>query len=165
MRCPKCNSVQTKVIDSRTILDGRSIRRRRKCETCENRYTTYERLEMTMPSVVKIDGRREPYQRTKLIKGISNACQKRPISIEQIETIAEEYELEMQQLHAKEVTTDQIGGFIMKCLKEIDPVSYIRYASFYWDYETVEGFVVGLQNNVEQKRFENKGNNQNATIQ
>ena len=145
MHCPICHAADTKVIDSRESADGTSIRRRRKCEVCQKRFTTYEQLPVHMPSVVKNDGRRETYDREKILIGIRKACHKRPISTEQILEIAEQIEKNMSDSTAQEISTTAIGEQIMAQLLQLDPVAYVRFASFYWNFKDIDDFVHSLQ--------------------
>ena len=145
MHCPICHAAATKVIDSRESADGASIRRRRKCEVCQKRFTTYEQLPIHMPSVVKNDGRRETYDREKILIGIRKACHKRPISTEQILEIAEQIEKNMSDSTAQEISTTAIGEQIMAQLFQLDPVAYVRFASFYWNFKDIDDFVHSLQ--------------------
>lgn len=145
MRCPFCDQSETKVVDSRLLKEGFSVRRRRKCESCEKRFTTYETIEISMPNIVKLDGRREPYNREKIYSGIEKACQKRPISTEQVERIVENIEKSIMEISGKEVNTTEIGQIVMMYLRNLDPVAYIRFASVYRKFQDVEEFVHDLQ--------------------
>jgi len=144
MRCPKCKEVETKVIDSRVIEDGFSIRRRRECSKCGYRFTTYEKLELDI-MVVKKDGRREPYNREKLISGIRKACHKRPISEDVIKKFINELELDLIQRGEKEVSSQYIGEKVISTLKEWDKVAYIRFASVYRKFNDVEEFITQIK--------------------
>ena len=146
MKCPFCDQSETKVVDSRLLKEGFSVRRRRKCESCEKRFTTYETIEISMPNIVKLDGRREPYNREKIYSGIEKACQKRPISTEQVERIVENIEKSILELSLKEVKTYEIGKIVMMYLRNLDPVAYIRFASVYRKFQDVDEFVHGIQN-------------------
>ena len=141
MKCPFCDQSETKVVDSRLLKEGFSVRRRRKCESCEKRFTTYETIEISMPNIVKVDGRREPFNREKIYRGIEKACQKRPISTEQVERIVENIEKSILELSAKEVKTDEIGKIVMMYLRNLDPVAYIRFASVYRTFKDIDEFV------------------------
>ena len=141
MKCPNCSNNDTKVIDSRLLQEGSNIRRRRKCEKCEFRFTTYEKIEANIPAVLKRDGRRESYNRNKIHSGLLKACQKRPISTDQLDKIIDDLECTMIQSSLKEFPSDQIGPMIMNKLKDLDHVAYVRFASFYWNYETVDTFI------------------------
>lgn len=152
MQCPQCHAEDTKVIDSRTLLEENSIRRRRKCDKCEFRFTTYEKFHWQMPQIVKNDGRREAYNREKTLKGLKKACAKRPISVNQLERFIDSIERKLLEISLSEVSSRQLGQIIMDELKELDPVSYVRFASFYWDFGDIEDFVYGLMNNLNAKK-------------
>ncbi len=154
MRCPFCGSNNDRVIDSREINEGREVRRRRECLTCGRRFTTYERIDTIPLMVIKKDGRREPYQREKVIRGIMKACEKRPVSTETIESIADEVEALFQNPMRAEISTQEIGSLIMEKLKEIDKVAYVRFASVYKEFKDVEEFYRELEN---LKREANNG--------
>ena len=149
MKCPFCEKAETKVVDSRLLKEGLSVRRRRKCEGCEKRFTTYETIEISMPNIVKLDGRREPYNREKIHGGIEKACQKRPISTDQVDRIVENIEKSIRDVSAKEVSTQDIGKIVMMYLRNLDPVAYIRFASVYRKFQDVEEFVHDLQHDEE----------------
>lgn len=152
MHCPKCAQTETKVIDSRLLLEGQTIRRRRSCTDCGFRFTTYESFEAELPVVVKSDGRRENYNREKILSGLKKACQKRPISIDQIEALLSNMESALSESGKKEVDAHEIGEMIMERLKEVDPVSYVRFASFYWEFKDISDFVKSLQKNAPNPR-------------
>lgn len=141
MKCPFCQENETKVVDSRLLKEGFSVRRRRKCEGCEKRFTTYETIEISMPNIVKLDGRREDYRQEKIREGIEKACQKRPIPTEQVDRIIENIEKSIIELSEKEVSTKDIGQIVMMYLRNLDPVAYIRFASVYRKFQDVEEFV------------------------
>jgi transcriptional repressor NrdR len=145
MHCPNCHTEDTKVIDSRSLNVGASVRRRRKCEKCSWRFTTYEHIELQLPTIIKRDGRRENFNHEKLLNGLRKSSQKRPISTEILENIVEELEVKLSLGQQKEVPSEEIGSFIMQKLKGIDPVAFVRYASFYWDYENIEEFLKVLK--------------------
>ena len=149
MKCPFCQESETKVVDSRLLKEGFSVRRRRKCEGCEKRFTTYENIEISMPNIVKLDGRREPYLREKIKSGIEKACQKRPIPTEQVERMIENIEKSMLEISEKEVTTQDIGKIVMMYLRNLDPVAYIRFASVYRKFQDVDEFVNNIQHDEE----------------
>lgn len=149
MKCPYCEQSETKVVDSRLLKEGLSVRRRRKCEACEKRFTTYETIEISMPNIVKLDGRREPYRREKIYGGIEKACQKRPISTDQVERIVENIEKCIRDISAKEVKTYDIGKIVMMYLRNLDPVAYIRFASVYRKFQDIEEFVNDIQHEEE----------------
>ena len=141
MKCPYCGDPESKVIDSRVSKDGGMIRRRRECEVCGKRFTTYERVEEMLPLLVKKDGRREPYDRTKVINGLKKACEKRPISVETIEKTASDIETALLEAGEPEVPSSRVGEQVMQALKELDEVAYIRFASVYSSFKDVGEFV------------------------
>lgn len=148
MHCPICNATDTKVIDSRLLLEGASVRRRRKCESCDTRFTTYEKVHLQMPMVVKHDGRRENYDRDKVLSGLNKACQKRPISTTQINEMIENVEKMIIEKHPSEVPSHILGEVIMKNLHNLDPVAFVRFASFYWNFDDIKDFISGLESNL-----------------
>ena len=129
MKCPFCSFIDTKVIDSRLGREGNNIRRRRECVDCGRRFTTYERIEETLPLVVKKDGRREAFDRNKIIAGMQRACEKRPISIADIEKFVDRLELSLQESGDKEIESSRIGEGVMAELHRVDEVAYVRFAS------------------------------------
>src|SRR6202142_1790360 len=131
MRCPYCSSLENKVVDSRMGKEGESIRRRRECLTCEGRFTTYERVEESLPLVVKKDGRREPFDHGKLLAGLKKACEKRPVPTEQVSAIADSIERDLADASGKEIASAVIGERVMARLREVDEVAYVRFASVY----------------------------------
>jgi len=141
MRCPKCGNVDDKVIDSRASKEGSTIRRRRECLKCEHRFTTYEQVERARLMVLKRDGRREEFVKEKLLGGIDKACQKRPISPEQIEDLVEKIIDDLSSGHDREVPCTEIGARVMAELRKMDPVAYVRYASVYRRFEEATDFV------------------------
>ncbi len=144
MKCPFCGHIEDKVVDSRLSTDGEAIRRRRECEKCGKRFTSYERVEEIMPVVVKKDGRREPYDRQKILGGLKKACEKRPISTLALEATVDEIEKKLLEGAQKEVQASQIGEEIMKRLQELDKVAYVRFASVYRDFKDINEFVKEL---------------------
>lgn len=141
MKCPYCSAADTKVIDSRPADDNCSIRRRRQCETCGKRFTTYEKLE-TMPlMVIKKDDSREPYDRSKIEAGIIHSCHKRPVSTQQIKAMIDEIETQIFNMEEKEVPTSVIGELVMKKLQMLDEVAYVRFASVYREFKDVNTFI------------------------
>jgi transcriptional repressor NrdR len=146
MNCPSCRYAETKVIDSRLNTEGTSIRRRRECLACQKRFTTYEYVEHVPLMVVKKDGRRQPFDRNRLMSGIIKACEKRPVSVEQIEGIVEEIERTVQLKYDREVESKEIGEMIMKKLSALDEVAYVRFASVYRQFRDVNQFMAELQN-------------------
>jgi transcriptional repressor NrdR len=145
MKCPFCGNEEDKVIDSRTSQEGRSVRRRRECEKCGKRFTTYEYVENVSLTVVKNDGRREDFDRQKLQRGIELACNKRPISLKKITSLVDETEEELQGLSKKEVSSKEIGELVMKKLKDLDEVAYVRFASVYHKFKDINEFLAELQ--------------------
>lgn len=145
MKCPFCSAPDTKVLDSRNLEEGCVIRRRRKCETCQKRFTTFETVELSMPMVIKRDGRREAYQQDKIKHGIEKACEKRPISAIQIERIINNIEKAILDISDKEVQSQDIGNLVMMYLRHLDPVAYIRFAAVYRKFQDVEEFVNELK--------------------
>jgi transcriptional repressor NrdR len=144
MRCPFCGHVEDRVVDSRETQDGQATRRRRECLGCQRRFTTYERIEEVLPAVVKKDGRREAFDRTKILHGLERACQKRPVSAEQIQAMASAVERRLQECGEKEVASRTIGEALMARLRELDPVAYVRFASVYRSFEDVGDFMSEL---------------------
>jgi len=145
MKCPYCSAPDTKVLDSRNLDEGCVIRRRRKCESCQKRFTTFETIELSMPMVIKRDGRREAYQKEKIKSGIEKACEKRPISAVQIDRIINNIEKAILDISDKEVLTKDIGNLVMMYLRHLDPVAYIRFAAVYRKFQDVEEFVNELK--------------------
>lgn len=141
MQCLKCGSLDDKVIDSRMTKEGTSIRRRRECLECGQRFTTYEQLERSDLRVIKRDGTREPFRQEKLFDGILKACEKRPVSIEAVEKAVESIVLELSAENLKEIPTQMIGPLVMRKLQQIDPVAYVRYASVYRQFQDVGEFI------------------------
>ncbi len=151
MRCPVCNHSETKVVDSRLSAEGNSIRRRRECLECEHRFTTYEYVEHVPLMVVKRDGRRQPYDRKKIIDGLLKACEKRPVSMDKIETITDEIERLMQRKFDREVSSKDIGEIIMETLAGLDEVAYVRFASVYRQFRDVNQFMDELKGMLDKK--------------
>ncbi len=141
MKCIKCGNVEDKVIDSRESKDGGTIRRRRECLKCGHRFTTYEQLERTDLQVVKRNNVREPFSREKLRGGLIKACQKRPVSVDELELAADEIITELQQDNVREIPSKVIGQKVMEKLRRIDPVAYVRFASVYRQFEDVGEFI------------------------
>lgn len=137
MRCPKCNSIKSSVVDSRQAEDGHTIRRRRECEQCDNRFTTYERVEEKTLVVVKKDGTREQFSREKIFNGIIRSAQKRPVSSGDIEAVVNRIEQQVRALHEGEVETDVIGNLVMEELADLDEITYVRFASVYRSFKDV----------------------------
>jgi transcriptional repressor NrdR len=141
MRCPSCRSLDSNVIDSRLSKDGDVIRRRRRCVGCGRRFTTYERIEESLPVIVKKDDRRETYDRSKVVGGIKKACEKRPVSMDTIELVADRVARQLQEEGAREAPSSLIGEAIMGELRELDTVAYVRFASVYRSFEDVGEFM------------------------
>ena len=144
MKCPFCGYTESKVIDSRPAEEGATIRRRRECLACQKRFTTYEIIERLPMVVVKRDGSRESFDRVKLINGMVRACEKRPVSLAQLEKIADEIEQELQGNLEREISTVTIGEMVMDRLKDIDEVAYVRFASVYRSFKDINTFMEEL---------------------
>lgn len=151
MRCPHCNSEENKVIDSRPTEDNTAIRRRRECLACNERFTTYEKVENIPIVVVKKDKTRETFDRDKVINGVIKSCEKRPVTMEQIEKLADDIEDSIQKTAKKEVSSTLIGEEIMRRLKELDEVSYVRFASVYRQFKDVNSFMDELKNMLDER--------------
>lgn len=145
MKCPYCGEMDNKVIDSRMSKDGAAVRRRRECEACSRRFTTYERVDEIPIMLIKKDGRREAFDRNKILVGIRKACEKRPISINTIENFVDDLERELHDLGEKEFPSSFIGERVMAKLHNLDPVAYVRFASVYRDFKDVNDFVAELK--------------------
>jgi len=145
MKCPFCAHLGDKVVDSRESREGEVIRRRRECLACGRRFTSYERIDEIPYMVVKKDGSRERFERQKLISGLLRACEKRPVSVSALERIADRVETTLQEKPEKEMTTDEIGAFVMEELKGLDPVAYVRFASVYRHFRDVGEFMTELK--------------------
>lgn len=145
MKCPYCSNIDTKVIDSRPAEDGSSIRRRRSCDICGKRFTTYEKVETIPLIIIKKDDNREQYDRAKIEAGILRACYKRPVSAEAIKQAVEDIETEIYKLEEKEIPSNQIGELVMERLKELDEVAYVRFASVYREFKDVNTFMAEIK--------------------
>ncbi len=145
MKCPFCSYADSKVVDSRPDKDGSTIRRRRECESCGKRFTSHERVEEILPMVSKRDGRREPFDRMKLIAGLLKACEKRPVSVETIERLVDRLESRLQESGEKEVPSTTIGEWVMAELHAVDQVAYVRFASVYRSFKDINEFMAELQ--------------------
>ncbi|OGW59403.1 MAG: transcriptional regulator NrdR [Nitrospirae bacterium RBG_16_64_22] len=154
MNCPFCSHVEDKVVDSRTSKDGAAIRRRRECLKCGKRFTTYERVEDILPMVVKKDGRREPFDRGKILSGLKKACEKRPVSVERLEEVVGEIEASLQDRTEKEIPSSEVGEAIMRKLHDLDPVAYVRFASVYREFKDVNQFMDELKGFLTDKKKE-----------
>ncbi len=141
MKCPFCDKLEDKVIDSRTAREGEVIRRRRECLGCKRRFTTYERIEENLPMVVKKDNRREPFDRAKILAGLKKACEKRPVSIGALGAATDRIEKRIQDLGETEVPSRAVGEEVMRALQELDPVAYVRFASVYREFKDIDQFM------------------------
>lgn len=146
MKCPFCGGIQDKVIDSRMSKDGEVIRRRRECMKCENRFTSYERVEDPLPLVIKKDGSREPFDRQKILTGLKKACEKRPISIEVLEDVVSKIEKKLIGIGTKEIPSSWIGEEVVTALKDIDKVAYVRFASVYRQFKDINDLIHEVKN-------------------
>ena len=151
MKCPFCSYIEDRVIDSRLSQDGNTTRRRRECLKCSKRYTTYERVEETLPLVVKKDGSREQFDRAKILSGIMKACEKRPVSMESIEKTVDGLETRFLDAGDKEIQSSVIGESIMEEIKLLDEVAYVRFASVYRDFRDINEFMSELKDLLELK--------------
>lgn len=151
MKCPYCGNITSKVLNSRPVNEEDSIKRRRQCECCNKRFTTYERVERIPVMVLKKNQSREVFNRDKLFKGILRSCNKRNIPIEQIDVLVDRIETQISDSEEKEVSSTQIGEIAMQYLKEIDEVSYIRFASVYKQFVCIDEFIIELENIKKQK--------------
>ncbi len=152
MKCPFCGHMEDKVVDSRESREGDVIRRRRECLKCERRFTSYERIDEIPYMVVKKDGRREPFDREKIMAGVMKACEKRPIPMSKIEALVNSIEKYVQESRDRERSTEKIGEMIMRRLKELDSVAYVRFASVYRDFKDVSEFMSELKSLVRSGR-------------
>ncbi|NLH51068.1 MAG: transcriptional repressor NrdR [Myxococcales bacterium] len=152
MRCPYCGSDQSKVMDSRFRKEGNVIRRRRECLKCERRFTTYERIEEILPHVVKKDGRREPFDRQKIYAGISRACEKLSVSIDQMEDLVSEVERHFSEQGDREISSRDIGEYVVSRLKYLHPVAYVRFASVYRSFKDVDAFMAELKEILDERK-------------
>lgn len=151
MKCPSCTHSQHRVVDSRIAKNGESIRRRRECESCGHRFTTYERIEESLPMVVKKDDRRETFNREKILSGLKRACEKRPISIETLEQLLDQIGKALQERGEKEVSSKIIGEQVMTELKKLDQVAYVRFASVYRSFKDITEFMDELKGLLDKK--------------
>ena len=152
MKCPFCDDVEDKVVESRMAKEGEVIRRRRECLSCKRRYTTYERVEETMPAVVKKDGRREPFDRSKIVSGLKKACEKRPISTTTIEAVTDRIEKRIQDMGETEIESTAVGEEVMKELSQLDQVAYVRFASVYREFKDIDQFMDEIKSLAQQRR-------------
>lgn len=152
MRCPFCQHADDRVVDSREGGDGDVIRRRRECMACKRRFTTYERIDIVMPMVVKKDGRREPWDRAKLEAGFHKACEKRPVSTDAIDDEVARIEHRVQEKALREISTAEVGEQVMESLKSIDEVAYVRFASVYRSFRDIAEFQRTVENLVSERK-------------
>lgn len=152
MKCPFCDDVEDKVVDSRMAKEGQVIRRRRECLACKRRYTTYERVEESLPMVVKKDGRREPFDRQKILSGLKKACEKRPISTATIEAVTDRIEKHIQEMGETEILSRTVGEEVMKELHQLDQVAYVRFASVYREFKDIDQFMDELKALARERR-------------
>ena len=164
MKCPACGHIDDRVIDSRLGKDNSVIRRRRECLKCNKRFTTYERIEDVLPFVIKKDGRREPFDRRKIIEGMRRACQKRPISGEEIEAVAESIEQELMESPEKEIESAKIGKRVMNSLQRMDHVAYVRFASVYRSFATIDEFIREIDELQSSKETRDDAHSQNESL-
>ncbi|MCC6850513.1 MAG: transcriptional repressor NrdR [Deltaproteobacteria bacterium] len=157
MKCPFCRDLENKVIDSRLSKEGDVIRRRRECLQCARRFTTYERAEEAFPLIVKKDGRREPFDRMKIVAGLKRACEKRPVGIEAIEAVVDRIERTLQESGEKELPSSTIGEALMRELHGLDKVAYVRFASVYRSFEDIGEFMEELQTLLKERRGDAQG--------
>jgi transcriptional repressor NrdR len=151
MKCPFCNHLEDKVVDSRETKEGDTIRRRRECLACERRFTTYERIDEVPYMVVKKDGRREKFERQKVLGGLLKACEKRPVSMAKLSELVNRVESRVSDSPDREISTTEIGEFLMDHLREMDKIAYVRFASVYRDFQDEEAFFHELKNLMRQK--------------
>lgn len=155
MQCPRCQNNGTRVVDSRPADEGRAIRRRRECESCRYRFTTFERIERVPLLIVKKNGDREEFNREKILKGIIRSCEKRPVPMDQMEKMVNEIENELRNLGENEVSSTIIGEHVMEKLAEVDDVAYIRFASVYRQFKDIDVFMEEMKE-LERKKTEKK---------
>jgi transcriptional repressor NrdR len=151
MRCPFCSANDDRVVDSRESRDGATIRRRRECLACGRRYTSYEQIENIAFRVVKSDGRREEFSRSKLLAGLLKACEKRPVALKSLEAIVDEAEALLQAREDREVTTQELGELVMERLRHLDQIAYVRFASVYRQFEDIDEFMSELRKLLNQR--------------
>ena len=156
MRCPFCGNEDTRVTDSRPVEESNSIRRRRQCDGCGKRFTTYEKIETIPMVVIKKDNNREPYDRSKIEGGILRACHKRPVSVNQIKRVVDEIEKEIFDREEKEISSSEIGELVIKRVHSLDPVAYVRFASVYREFKDVGTFMEELGKLLEQENVRGK---------
>jgi transcriptional repressor NrdR len=157
MKCPYCGHLDNKVIDSRLNKDASITRRRRACVSCDQRFTTYERLEVMVPMLVKTDGRREAWDRHKLVIGLQKACEKRPVSRDHIDEFVDEIEYKLQDYGAKEIPSKVVGEWVMERLQKLDEVAYVRFASVYRQFKDVNEFMDELKSILDARADDDAG--------
>jgi transcriptional repressor NrdR len=151
MKCPFCNHMEDKVVDSRETTGGDTIRRRRECLGCQRRFTTYERIDEVPYMVIKKDGRREKFDRQKVLTGLLKACEKRPVSMPKLEDLVNQVESKVSDSPDREISTIEVGEFLIDSLRELDKIAYVRFASVYRDFQDEEAFFNELKNLIRQK--------------
>jgi len=151
MKCPYCGHLENRVVDSRLNKEYTITRRRRSCDACQRRFTTYERLEVTMPMLVKKDGRREAWDRHKVVAGLKKACEKRPVSMAQIEEFVDAMEIDLQSMGEREIAVKLVGERIMEGLRQMDEVAYVRFASVYRQFKDLSEFMDELKSMLNHK--------------
>ena len=152
MHCPFCQAQDTKVIDSRLVGDGTQIRRRRECELCKARFTTFETADLALPRIIKSDGERQPFNGTKLKAGMLRALEKRPLSSEEVDTVFGNVLTQIRQLGEREIPSRMLGEIVMKSLKSVDQVAYVRFASVYRDFQDIEEFAQEISTLSKEKK-------------
>jgi transcriptional repressor NrdR len=162
MKCPACGAIDDRVIDSRLAKDNTVIRRRRQCLNCKKRFTTYESIEEILPFVIKKDGRREAFDRRKIVEGVRRACEKRPVSIDRIESVADALEQELIERPEKEISVTYIGERVMEQLKNIDDIAYVRFASVYRSFRDIEEFVREIKELYELKEAREQNSSESS---
>jgi len=151
MKCPFCNHIEDKVVDSRESKEGHAIRRRRQCLGCERRFTTYERIDEVPYLVIKKDGRREKFERQKVLAGLLKACEKRPVSMGKLAEVVDQVEGRVTDSSEREISTTEIGEMLMEALRDLDKIAYVRFASVYRDFQDEEAFFNELKNLMRHK--------------
>jgi transcriptional repressor NrdR len=154
MQCPSCRHVDSRVVDSRLAAGGTVTWRRRECDACKRRFTTYERVEHSLPSVVKRDGKREPFDREKILKSLRIACSKRPVSVDRLEQVAEAIEAELSERGDREVASRTVGERVMERLRNLDEVAYVRFASVYKSFRDIDEFMAEMSELVQGRPTE-----------
>ena len=152
MHCPFCQAQDTKVIDSRLVGDGSQIRRRRECELCKARFTTFETADLALPRIIKSDGERQPFNGTKLKAGMLRALEKRPLSSEEVDAVFGNVLTQIRQLGEREIPSRMLGEIVMKSLKSVDQVAYVRFASVYRDFQDIEEFALEISTLSKEKK-------------